>query len=105
MKRWKSPITGVVISRGRVFRPGHDVRRIAWLICEQAWKGLGVRVFCWPCGTVAVIPVDSAADARLERMHCGNLFATYCRDASRHGPQMVDVIHDLNWARHACPHL
>lgn len=80
-----------------VFRPGQDVRRVAWAICERAWKGRGVVVFRWPCGTVVVAPRKSVAEARLLGKHADLHLATYALDAHRRGPQMVDVVGDLNW--------
>lgn len=96
-----SPLANTRVNGAWVFRPGHDVRRVAWMICERAWHGRGVRVFRWGCGTVAVVKVGSDADARLMQSHGVYVFATYCLDTTQRGPLMVDVIHDLHWAEAA----
>lgn len=72
---------------------------MASAICDDAWKGKGVRVFRWPCGTVASVAVGHRADIVLLRDALPNLFATYARDRAGMGPRLIDVIHALNWAR------
>lgn len=96
MRRWVSPVpSGVgVHCKMRLIRPWADGRVIAWNIAERAWKGRGVRLYRWPCGTMAVVPVDSRADHALEEHCAGFLFATYTA-----GVRLVDIMHDLNWAR------
>jgi hypothetical protein len=105
MTRWVSPVPAGVGAKARVFRPGRDVRQVADVICERAWKGPGVRVFRWPCGTVAVVRVGSYGDDVLLRECEPHLLVTYARHglfgagALGDGPMLVDVLHDLNWAR------
>jgi hypothetical protein len=102
-----SPLPDGVTHAVKVFRPRHDVRRVAELICERAWKGLGVRVFRWPCGTLAVVTVGSLGDGVLLRECTDQLLVTYARHGllgggvPGDGPRWVDVLHDLNWARAA----
>jgi hypothetical protein len=98
---WVSPVPAGIGSAARVFRPGVDVRVVANTICERGWKGTGVRVFRWPCGTVSVVTVGARGDVLLLRESLPQLFATYVRDANGVGPKLVDVIHALNWARAA----
>ena len=79
------------------------VRRLAGIIVELAWCRQGVRVYRWPCGTVAVVRVGSHADAVLLGECIDRLLVTYARHnllgRAGAGPQLVDVLHDLNWAR------
>lgn len=105
MTTWKSPVPLGVGASTKVFRPGRDLRRIADVICERAWRqGPGVRVFRWPCGTVAVVRVGSAGDAILLNECGGFHLATYARQRTLRGsgvevgPTLVDVLHDLHWA-------
>lgn len=108
MGTWKSPVPLGVGATTKVFRPGRDPRRIAELICVRAWRKGGVRVFCWPCGTVAVAGVGSVGDTILLR-ECGACwFGTYARQRipgsdREAGPALVDVLHDLHWAQAQCP--
>lgn len=86
----------------RVFRPESDIRRVAEWICDQSWKGHGVHVFRWPCGTVAVVAIGSFSDGVLLRKCMDQLLGSYARHAtSRLGPTRADVLHDLNLARAA----
>jgi len=75
-----------------------DVRVVANAICERGWRGAGVRVFRWHCGTIAIVTVAQRGDAVLMRDSEAALFATYACDARGVGPKLVDVIHALNWA-------
>lgn len=100
----------VGLSRARVmvFAPGTDVRRVAGMVCERAWRGQGVRVWRWPCGSVAVADVGSRADGQLLTQCIDALLATYAQHGVfgygvvGAGPQLVEVLQDLNWARAAC---
>jgi hypothetical protein len=85
----------------RVFRPGADVRLVAGVICERAWK-VGVRVFRWPCGTVAVAIINGRGDVALLRDALPQLIGTYARDGRGVGPKVLDVIQALQWEARAC---
>jgi hypothetical protein len=105
MTRWVSPVPAGVGAAAKVFRPGRDMRQIADVICERAWKNDGVRVFRWPCGTVVVVRVGSQGDKTLTLACEPRLLATYARlhvpgsDARGPGPSVVEVLHDLHWAK------
>lgn len=95
-----SPVPAGMAPGIRVYRPGRDVRTVADAICDRAWKGLGVRVYAWPCGTIALVTVGSRGDLALFERSPDALFATYARHAiTRVGPMRVDVLHDMGWAR------
>lgn len=100
-----SPLPEGVTKAVRVFRPNGDVRAAAAVICDRAWKGLGVRVFRWRCGTLAVATLGTPVDKRLLCECEPQLLVTYARHgvsgdgALGNGPMLVDVLHDLNWAR------
>lgn len=100
VKPWISPVPRGVGRNVRVYRPGIDLRVIASFITERAWRARGVRVFRWPCGTVAIAPVAAEGDVQLSRDCEPFLFATYARHGLLgYGPMLVDVLHDLNWAK------
>jgi hypothetical protein len=80
--------------RPRVHAPTRPVHRVASDIAEAAWAGKGVRVFAWPCGTVAVVRVGSAADELLTRLIPAQLLATWTR-----GARFGDVLAELQAAR------
>jgi hypothetical protein len=100
---WVSPLPDGLRMSVQVYRPGHDVRRLAGVIVERAWRRQGVRVYRWPCGTVAVVLVGSRADAVLLTECVDHLLVTYARHdllgKPGPGPLLVDVLHDLNWAK------
>lgn len=106
MTAWVSPLPDGLRTSVHVYRPGHDVRRLAGFIVERAWVRQGVRVYRWPCGTVAVVLVGSHADAVLLGECLDHLLVTYARHdllgKPGAGPLLVDVLHDLNWARAMC---
>lgn len=101
MTEWASPVPRGIGCQTRVFRPGRDVRVVADVICTRAWKGPGVRVFRWPCGTVAVVRVGSYGDEVLLRECLMHLLVTYAHRSDLgslgQGPKLVDIVHDLNW--------
>jgi len=105
MSRWVPPVLAGLVAPGRIFGPRRDVREVAGVLCDLAWKGAGVRVFRWPCGTMAAIRVGSRADDVLLSECEQYLFVTYARlhvpgtDKRGDGPTLVDVLHDLHWAR------
>lgn len=88
-----------------MFAPRTDVRRIAGIVCERAWRRQGVRVWRWSCGSMAVVDVGSSVDAQLLIRCFDALLATYARHGIfgdgllGDGPQLVDVLLDLNWSR------
>lgn len=102
---WVSPLPDGVTKAVRVFRPTSDTRQAAAVICDRAWKGLGVRVFRWPCGTLAVATLGTWVDKRLLQECEEQLLVTYARHGVLgngelgNGPMLVDVLHDLNWAK------
>lgn len=103
MTAWVSPLPDGLHRHVQVYRPGHDVRRLAGIIVERAWCRQGVRVYRWPCGTVAVVRVGSRSDAVMLGECVDHLLVTYARHdllgKPGNGPTLVDVMHDLNWAR------
>lgn len=100
MSRWVSPVPSGIHGYVRVFRPDVVVRSAADLICDRAWRGLGVRVFHWPCGTLAVVSIGQECE-RVMMVRClDHLLGTYARHpATGIGPMLVDVLHDIHWAR------
>jgi len=99
---WVSPVPAGVGNVGPalcVFRPGTDLRRVAGAICERAWRRGGVRVYLWPCGTIAVARCAQRSDEVLLRDCLAQLFATYARDGQGRGPLVRDVLQTLQWAR------
>lgn len=103
MTTWASPLPEGLHKAVKVYRPGHDVRRVAGVIVDRAWRRQGVRVYRWPCGTVAMVIVGSRADAVLLDECVDQLLVTYARHdllgKTGAGPSLVDVLHDLNWAK------
>lgn len=109
---WVSPLPPGVTTRGlRVYRPCRVTRVVAERICDWGWKGKGVHVFRWPCGTVAVTRAGTPADECLLRECEARLLATYARHdlhrgaaarAARGdiniGPALEDVLEDLVWS-------
>lgn len=94
------------------FDPTSDLCRVAAVICERAWRGLGVRVYRWPDGTIVVVGTDSKADMRLQRSSQHALIGTYCRAGALsdgilgNGPMQFDVLDQLRWlaAQSPFPH-
>ena len=80
--------------RPRVHSASRPIHRVASDIAESAWAGKGVRVFAWPCGTVAVVRVGSSADELLTRTIPDRLLATWTR-----GARFGDVLSELRAAR------
>lgn len=104
MTAWVSPLPAGLHLSVQVYRPGHDVRRLAGIIVDRAWRRQGVRVYRWACGTVAVVLVGSRADGVMLGECLDHLLVTYARHdllgkKPGPGPSLVDVLHDLNWAR------
>lgn len=102
---WRSPLPGSVTGAVRVIRPTSNLCAVAGVICDGAWRGKGVRVFRWPCGTLVIAVVGSPADQQLLRFCLDRLLGTYARhgllsdDVVALGPSITDVVHDLRWAR------
>jgi hypothetical protein len=85
----------------RVFR-GKQLALIADYICERGWRGRGVRVFAWPCGTLVVVNVGSGPDEALLKQCIQQLLGTYARHGDRDpGPIYLDVLRELREARAA----
>lgn len=91
------------------FAPGADLRRVASVICERAWRGLGVRVYRWPDGMVVLVSTDSRGDQLLMRHALDALLGTYCRAGALsgrvtgEGPQLFEVLDQLRWAAFDTP--
>lgn len=81
-------------SQVRVFRPGAEAEHVAGVIAERAWRGRGVHVYRWTCGTVAVVGVGCAGDVLMQRKCLAELFGTWGR-----GAVCTDVLEQLEWAR------
>jgi hypothetical protein len=73
----------------RVFAPGEHVRKVAWCICDLAWRVRAASVYRWPCGTVVVATASSRVDERLAQQCGEHLFGVYSR------PLMTTVMRDL----------
>lgn len=84
-----------------MWRPGFPARAVAERICNWAWKGKGVRVYRWPCGTLAVAKVGTPADDKLLSQCIAMLVATYARHGLDRvgklgdGPMLDEVIEEL----------
>lgn len=80
---------------------------MAGVIAERAWQRQGVRLFQWPCGTVAVTWVGSRADATLLASCIDQLLVTFARHdlfgRADSGPTQVDVMRELSHARRVSP--
>jgi len=100
---WRNPVPIGARSGVRVFRPGEPLRRVIEAVCIGGWRGLGVRVYAWPCGTLAVVPRDTDSDARLATLCGDRLHGTYARrmtpDGLQGGPQWRHVAIELQWSR------
>ena len=84
----------------RVFRTTRNCHEIASYICDRGWRGDGVRVFAWPCGTVAVVARNSGADEAMMVRCPANLVATYaCNGELSAGPIFMRVLHELRLVR------
>lgn len=92
------------IPGARVFDVGTDLRQVAGVICDRAWRGLGVRAYRWPDGVVLVVSTDSRGDQLLLRDAQRLLLGTYCRQGALSGgavgpgPALYDVLDQLQWA-------
>lgn len=91
------------------FDGGADLRRVASVICDRAWRGLGVRVYRWPDGMVILVSTNSRGDEMLMRHALDALLGTYCRAGALGdgvigaGPQQRDVLDQLRWAASVAP--
>lgn len=94
MSEWVSPLPRDVAGKVRTFAPGTDMRQAASAIVERAWVGRGVRVWRWPCGTVAVSTRHSVMDLLMLRHCTEQLLGTWGK-----GAMEADVLADLQWAR------
>lgn len=102
MSRVIEPLPIAMTSAVRLFRRSRDCTEIASHICERGWRGQGVRVFAWPCGTVAVVTCNSGADEALVVRCASQLVATYARNGELSpGPLFMDVLRQLRKARAA----
>lgn len=100
--KWVNPVRKTLRSGVKIFKPTDDVQRIVTVICDLGWKGQGVHVFLWRCGTVVVVRAGSASDAPMHKAYSRAHFATYARAANGGpGPLRKDVIDDLRWAMSA----
>lgn len=104
--KWTNPVPHGARSGVRVFRPSESLRLVADAVCVGGWRGFGVRVFAWPCGTLVVVNVGTDADARLLRLCEPQHLATYGRRdlpelGLQYGPLRKHVLEDLAWARAA----
>lgn len=98
-----NPVAPMPIARTsavRLFDRQHPCAEVASNICDRGWRTSGVRVFVWPCGTVAVVTIGSGADEALLALALPHLLATYARAGARNpGPLYVDVMAELRQAR------
>lgn len=105
MSDWRHPLSATTRKLVRTFPPSSPVGEIAAYVCERAWKSLGVRVWCWPDGTLVVALVGSNGDDVLLGACMRQLFATYARHGIQRGlvggdgPRLADVMVELAWAR------
>lgn len=98
MKRvyWKSPVPSGIGHGARIYRPGNNQVKIADVIAERACVGFGVRVYRWPCGTVAIVTRDGPEDALLAAKCSEHLLGTYAK-----GAKVSYVLNDLLHAAEA----
>lgn len=92
--KWRSPVPACKGIKAKVFAPGRPAEQVAMTICDQAYIGRGVRVFRWPCGTLALVRVGTPSDERLLSMCAAALCATYAVGA-RCKPLYADVLDDV----------
>jgi hypothetical protein len=91
---WVSPVPARCGRKVRIFRPSVCLRSVAATVAEQAWRGLGVRVFHWPCGTWAICPIGTIGEQRLMHECIKRHVGTYGK-----GAQLAHVHADLEWTR------
>ena len=92
---WTSPIPlGCNARNYHVWRPGAAINAIANNIIDRAWRGRGVRLFYWPCGTCMLATVGSKLDRDLLSKALPALYGTYAR-----GALLIHVLADLRAAR------
>lgn len=84
MKRtlWKSPVPPGVGRTVKVLRPSRSEEHVIDAILDRASVGFGVRVYRWPCGTVAIAPRDGEADVVLDAKCQEHLFGTYAKGST-----------------------
>jgi hypothetical protein len=97
--RWRSPVPYGIGAFVRTFRSDVVAEEVATAICRVVWKGHRIRVFAWPCGTLAVTEVGSRGDTVLLRKCADRLLSTYARRSRYDGPTHEDVVECLRWAR------
>lgn len=98
MTAWINPVPRRRRKGVLIYRPDVPATTIAEAVCTRAYRGKGVRVYAWPCGTVAVVPVDVDADRYLAEVAGQWMLATYAGKggaATRH----ADVVDEIVWAR------
>jgi len=93
---WKSPVPAGIGRGARVFRPGRLEVEVADFVVERASLGTGVRVYRWPCGTVAIVTRDGREDLLLDASCALHLLGTYAS-----GSTVADVRADLACAAEA----
>lgn len=102
--RWANPVPRGARRDVRVYRAAESVELVADAVCLGGWRGQGVRVYAWPCGTLAVVTVGTGADTQLAAQCADRHVGTYAR-ARLHGrcvgPLRAHVLEDLAWARSA----
>jgi hypothetical protein len=86
------------------FGADEDLRRVAAVICDRAWRGVGVRVYRWTDGALVLVGTDSRGDQLLMPHAAHALVGTFCRAGALGdgplgpGPQQVHVLALLRWA-------
>lgn len=80
-------VPGVGIHRAS---PHRSIHILAGELAEAAWRGKGVRVFAWPCGTVAWAQVGTSGDQLLLRRALPWLIGTWARGAT-YGAVLADL--------------
>lgn len=74
--------------------PTRSVYHVASAIAEAAWGRGGVRVYAWPCGTVAWVRPNSKGDELLLHRCPECLVGTWTK-----GAQFPDLLAELRAAR------
>lgn len=77
-----------------MWKPNAAINDIANNILDRAWRGRGVRLFWWPCGSCIIATVGSKLERDLMSKALPALHGTYC-----HGAMRTHVLADLRAAR------
>lgn len=92
---WVSPLPAKFNDGAyHVWKPGTSLNVIANKLIDRAWRGRGVRLYWWPCGTAVLATIGSGLDRELLAKERPALYGTYA-----HGALLVDVMADLRDAR------